>query len=76
MSARLEALSPTRSTGNGTTSAPESLMTASQVAERLGVPTSWVYEKSALGIIPSIKVGVYRRFRWSQIETWIEEVNT
>lgn len=50
-------------------------MTASQVAEHLGVPKSWIYEKSALGIIPSIKVGVYRRFRWSQIEAWLEEVN-
>jgi excisionase family DNA binding protein len=76
MPARLETLFPDRVTGLGITSGPEPLMTASQVAERLGVPKSWVYEKSALGVIPSIKVGVYRRFRWSQIEAWLEEVNT
>lgn len=75
MPARIESLSKVTMTGHGTTSAPEPLLTASQVAAQLGVPKSWVYEKSALGIIPSIKVGVYRRFRWSQIEQWLEEVN-
>jgi excisionase family DNA binding protein len=75
MPARIETLSHVTKTGHGTTSGPEPLLTASQVAAHLGVPTSWVYEKSALGIIPSIKVGVYRRFRWSVIEEWLEEVN-
>ena len=76
MSARLESLSPVTETRMGTSSSPEPLLTAVQVAGQLGVPKSWVYEKSALGVIPSIKVGVYRRFRWSQIESWLEEMNT
>jgi excisionase family DNA binding protein len=75
MSAKIDSLSPVTVTSSGTAQGPEPLMTASQVAGRLGVPSSWVYEKAALGIVPSIKVGVYRRFRWSQIESWIEEVN-
>lgn len=75
MPGRIETLSSVKVTGHGTTPGPEPLLTASQVAAHLGVPTSWVYDKSALGIIPSVKVGVYRRFRWSQIEEWIEEVN-
>jgi excisionase family DNA binding protein len=63
------------STESSAVAGAERLMTAGQVAARLGVPLSWVYEKSALGIIPSIKVGVYRRFRWSHIEQWLEEAN-
>lgn len=53
----------------------EPLLTASEVATRLAVPRSWVYEKAGLGIIPSVKVGAYRRFRWSQVVAWVEEVN-
>lgn len=71
----IKSLSPVTQTDKGTTFSPEPLLTAAQVASNLGVPTSWVYEKSALGVLPSIKVGVYRRFRWSEIERWLEELN-
>jgi excisionase family DNA binding protein len=76
MPAKTETLRSEQTPWGGTTSAPEPLMTAADVAKRLSVPVSWVYEKAALGIIPSIKVGVYRRFRWSQVELWLEEMNT
>lgn len=76
MTARIEAVAPSTATSGGTSSSHEPLLTATQVADRLGVPKSWVYEKSALGVVPSIKVGVYRRFKWSQIEAWLEEVNS
>lgn len=76
MAARIEALRPVTGTNGGTSYSPEPLLTAGQIADNLGVPRSWVYEKAGLGIIPSIKVGVYRRFRWSQIEAWLEELNS
>jgi excisionase family DNA binding protein len=49
------------------------LLTAQEVAERLGVKVSWVRYASQQGTIPSIKLGRYRRYRWEAIETWIRE---
>jgi len=48
-----------------------SLLTAGQVAELLGVPTSWVYEQSRLGRIPTVMLGRYRRYRRAALEGWI-----
>ena len=45
-----------------------SLLTADQVAELLGVPTSWVYEQSRKGRIPTVTLGRYRRYRPEAIE--------
>jgi excisionase family DNA binding protein len=47
------------------------LMNAREVAELLGVPTSWVYEQSRLGRIPTVTLGRYRRYRREAIEAWI-----
>ncbi len=49
-----------------------SLWTAEEVARRLGVPTSWVYEQSRLGRIPTVTLGRYRRYRPEAIDAWIE----
>jgi excisionase family DNA binding protein len=43
------------------------------VAELLGVPASWVYERTARGEIPYRRVGRYLRFRISEIEAWLEQ---
>lgn len=51
-----------------------SLLTASDVAELLGVPTSWVYEQSRRGRIPTVNLGRYRRYRREAIEDWVEEM--
>ena len=51
-----------------------SLLTADQVAGLLGVPTSWVYEQSRKGRIPTVTLGRYRRYRPEAIESWIEEL--
>lgn len=48
------------------------LMTASEVAAMLGVPTSWVYRETRLGRLPAVRVGRYRRYRPEAIEAWIE----
>lgn len=51
-----------------------SLLTAAQVAKLLGVPTSWVYEQSRRGRIPTVTLGRYRRYRAEAIEAWVEEL--
>jgi excisionase family DNA binding protein len=51
-----------------------SLLTASQVGDLLGVPTSWVYEQSRRGKIPTVTLGRYRRYRREAIERWVAEL--
>ena len=45
----------------------ESLLTPQELAERLRVPRSWVYEQSRLGKLPTHHVGRYLRFRLSEV---------
>ena len=40
----------------------ESMLTARQVAELLGVHENWVYDQAASGVLPSYKIGGVRRF--------------
>lgn len=49
----------------------ESMMTARQVAELLGVHENWVYDQAASGGLPSYKIGGARRFRPDEIEAWL-----
>ncbi len=51
-----------------------SLLTAAEVAELLGVPTSWVYQQSRAGRIPTVTLGRYRRYRREAIEAWLEQL--
>jgi excisionase family DNA binding protein len=48
------------------------LLTAEEVASRLGVQPSWVNKAARANRIPHICVGRYRRFRWPDIEAWLE----
>jgi predicted DNA-binding transcriptional regulator AlpA len=48
----------------------ERLRDADYVAERLGVPRSWVYRAARRGACPLC--GRYRRFAERDIERWIE----
>jgi excisionase family DNA binding protein len=50
----------------------EQLLTAEQVAERLSVPTSWVRSNTRTGAIPHVPLGKYKRYRWSDVEAWLE----
>ncbi len=50
------------------------LLTAAEVAELLGVPTSWVYQQSRAGRIPTVTLGRYRRYRREAIETWLANI--
>jgi excisionase family DNA binding protein len=51
----------------------ESMMTARQVAELLGVHENWVYDQAASGQLPSYKIGGARRFDPDELRGWIAE---
>lgn len=45
----------------------ESLLNAKQLASRLSVPVSWVYQRSATDGIPCVRVGRYVRFDYDTV---------
>jgi excisionase family DNA binding protein len=50
------------------------LLTAQEVADRLGVSKDWVWAQARAGTIPHVRLGRYRRFRAEAIEAWIVEL--
>jgi excisionase family DNA binding protein len=50
----------------------EPLLDIDAVASLLGVPKSWIYERTRRHTIPAHRLGRYLRFRWSEVERWIE----
>ena len=50
------------------------LLTAQQVAERLGMTESWVWAQARKGAIPHVQLGRYRRFREETIDEWLREL--
>jgi len=64
------------------TPVPLEILTPQQVAERLQLPESWVYEqtrnRASVRIadpLPHMKVGRYLRFKWSDVLAWLERQN-
>ena len=53
-----------------------SLLNADQVARKLGVPKTWVYEQSRKGRIPTVTLGRYRRYREETIERWVQQLES
>ena len=51
----------------------ERLLDARAVAERLGVPESWVRESARSGAMPCVRLGRYVRFDLADVERWLEE---
>ncbi len=51
---------------------PAQLLTVPQVAERLALPKSYVYELSRRGELPSLRIGKYVRILASDLRAWIE----
>ena len=43
------------------------LLTADELAQRLNVPVSWVYEQSRQGNIPTHRLGRYIRFNLAEV---------
>jgi excisionase family DNA binding protein len=60
--------------GTTATSDREALLTADEVAARLGVGVKWVWAQARAGSIPHVKLGRYRRFRPEAIDRWIAEL--
>lgn len=51
----------------------EPLVTVAEIARLLGVPRSFVYERTARGDIPCYRVGRLLRFRVSEVERWVAD---
>lgn len=51
----------------------EKLLAAKAIAERLGVPESWVRTEERAGRIPSVRLGKYVRFKLSDVERALAE---
>ncbi len=49
------------------------LMTAGEIAARLGVKPGWIYRQSRTGRIPTVKLGRYYRYRLDATEAWLAE---
>jgi excisionase family DNA binding protein len=57
-------------------SSSEPILTAEQVAERLQLKPSTIYEltrRRNQRPLPALKAGKFLRFRWSEIEQWLSE---
>jgi excisionase family DNA binding protein len=52
------------------------LLTAEELAERLGMKTDWVWAQARAGRIPHVRLGRYRRFRESAVEAWLYDIET
>lgn len=49
-------------------------MTTEQAAARLGVTTDWLRRRAAAGVVPSRKVGLYRRFTEQDLVDYLDSV--
>ena len=52
------------------------LLTAEEIAERLGMKTEWVWAQARAGRIPHVRLGRYRRFRESAVEAWLDALES
>jgi hypothetical protein len=59
----------------------ESLLSPQELAQRLKVPVSWVYEQTRKragihgpGVMPHIKMRKYLRFAWSDVVPWLRKL--
>lgn len=50
----------------------ERLLTVAELADLLSVRPSWVYRALERGVLPSRRLGRYRRFVPAEIKTWLE----
>ncbi len=52
---------------------PEPFITVDALAQILGVPKSFIYERTSRGQIPCYRIGRLLRFRLSEVEAWLDE---
>ena len=53
----------------------DELITVKELAERLKVPVSWIYQRTRLGqeAIPHVRMGKYRRFNLAEVIKYYKE---
>ena len=56
----------------GMESRERALRDVNWVAEFLGVSRSWVYQATATGVLPCIRLGANLRFEKAAIERWLQ----
>ncbi len=49
------------------------LVDAHAVADRLGVPVSWVRDQTRSGAMPCVELGRYRRYDLDDVDRWLAE---
>lgn len=52
----------------------ERLLTATELAHRLGVPAKWPLAQARAGHIPHVRLGRYVRFDAADVDAWLETV--
>lgn len=50
----------------------ERLIEIKDLADRTNLPRSWWYARTAAKEVPFYKLGKYCRFKWSEVEAWLE----
>jgi excisionase family DNA binding protein len=48
------------------------LVDAAAVADRLGVPVSWVRETTRAGALPHVRLGRYVRYQLADVDEWLQ----
>jgi hypothetical protein len=63
--------------------APSDLLTPQQLADRLQVPKSWIFEQTRQRAkvrskhpLPCLRLGKYLRFSWVQVSEWLSQNNS
>jgi len=58
---------------------PQDILTRKELANRLKVSESWVFEKTRARCedpIPCLRIGHYVRFNWPDVSAWLETTST
>ncbi len=51
----------------------EWLLSATEVADLLAVPVTWVREATRAGRLPHVRLGRYVRYEWDQVLAWVRQ---
>ena len=51
----------------------EEFVGVTDLERRFGLPVSWWYAKAEAKEMPSYKIGKYRKFRISEVSSWLEQ---
>ncbi len=51
----------------------EPLLSVEELAAKLKIERSWIYDKTRRGEIPMLRVGKYCRFRLSEVLDWLDK---